>query len=446
MQTCGMAGEFLEYGACEGETLPSSEAGHCADGVDNDCNGLTDCQDPACASDPACTPTMTVDSGAVDSGMPDSGVADSGAVDSSAADSTAPFDAGEAGCPTGTLARTVGAHRSSLPSLLWTGEGYTVVIDEVVTEQPFTSELTFEKTDPTGARIAGPTAITPDDGVSRYWPRASFSGTEYAITYIQAEATTMLMRTDANLVPISGSEVSLAANNGYIGSTFGTAAVAWSGGTWGVAWAISTDSVTSTLYFSRFDGSGAPVGTVQTLGPYGLANNGTPMIATSTGWAIVASASPAVLLEIDMQGNPRTVTLPFDAFQASLATNGTEYGVVADAINPVEGNSMFAAVQVGGAVVPSSTASLGTSTSSLPGVVWVDGSFLALWSQTDASTVLPLLMATIPATGQAAAYPGAQFSTVTNAGFNQAAAGACGWGVVYGTFTAGAFDELEVRP
>jgi hypothetical protein len=432
-QTCAMAGEFLEYGTCDGEALPSPEKGHCADGVDNDCNGLTDCQDPSCATDPACAP-------AVDSGSP---------VDSGSADSSVPFDAAEAApgsCPTGPLARTVGAHPSILPSMVWTGDGYTIVIDEVVSQSPLTAQLTFEKTDSTGALLAGPTPITPSDGVSRFWPRVAFSGTQYGITFVQAETEIEFLRTDATLTPIPGSTVTLGPTNGLTGSTIGTAAVAWSGQTWGVAWSVSSNSVASTLYFERFDATGAPIGAAQTLGPYGLSDNGTPLIATSSGWAIVVSASPAVLLEIDPQGNVRTVTLPFDALRASLATNGALYGVVADAVNPTEGNSMFATVQVGGALVSSSVASLGTAQSSLPTVVWVDGSFLAVWSETYASDPLPLKMATIPASGGATAYPGTAFSTNTNAGFNNVGAGPCSWGVVYGTFTPGTLDELEVRP
>jgi hypothetical protein len=43
----------------EVEACPKSEAGQCADGVNNDAyqNDLTDCRDPACFSDPACRPT-----------------------------------------------------------------------------------------------------------------------------------------------------------------------------------------------------------------------------------------------------------------------------------------------------------------------------------------------------------------------------------------------------
>jgi hypothetical protein len=53
-QACLKKGEFGSFGPCVGETLPSPEAGHCTDGLDNDCNGLTDCADPACINDPAC--------------------------------------------------------------------------------------------------------------------------------------------------------------------------------------------------------------------------------------------------------------------------------------------------------------------------------------------------------------------------------------------------------
>ncbi|MCZ6754537.1 MAG: hypothetical protein O7E49_04410, partial [Gemmatimonadetes bacterium] len=35
---------------------PLSEAGLCSNGIDDDCDGLTDCADPDCAADPVCTP------------------------------------------------------------------------------------------------------------------------------------------------------------------------------------------------------------------------------------------------------------------------------------------------------------------------------------------------------------------------------------------------------
>jgi hypothetical protein len=58
MQTCAPAGEFGTVGACSGDKLPGSEAGHCSDGIDNDCNGATDCADSACAMAPACQGPM----------------------------------------------------------------------------------------------------------------------------------------------------------------------------------------------------------------------------------------------------------------------------------------------------------------------------------------------------------------------------------------------------
>jgi hypothetical protein len=57
-----MSGEFTKWTSCTGQALPTGE--NCTDGVDNDCNGLTDCKDPACAQDAsclaqACTPQTT---------------------------------------------------------------------------------------------------------------------------------------------------------------------------------------------------------------------------------------------------------------------------------------------------------------------------------------------------------------------------------------------------
>lgn len=51
-QTCASNGE--SWGACTGEVLPAPEGGHCDDGIDDDCNGLVDCADPACATASNC--------------------------------------------------------------------------------------------------------------------------------------------------------------------------------------------------------------------------------------------------------------------------------------------------------------------------------------------------------------------------------------------------------
>jgi len=52
MQTCSSDGR--SWGACVGQLLPTAESTQCMDGVDNDCNGLTDCADPSCTTAPAC--------------------------------------------------------------------------------------------------------------------------------------------------------------------------------------------------------------------------------------------------------------------------------------------------------------------------------------------------------------------------------------------------------
>jgi hypothetical protein len=54
-QTCDMKGAWLP---CAGEVLPAVEIGHCADGLDNDCNGAPDCFDFLCLFDPVCAPKL----------------------------------------------------------------------------------------------------------------------------------------------------------------------------------------------------------------------------------------------------------------------------------------------------------------------------------------------------------------------------------------------------
>lgn len=51
--TCAADGQSWGT-SCDGQVVPGSEAGKCGDGIDNDCNGIVDCKDPACNGDPAC--------------------------------------------------------------------------------------------------------------------------------------------------------------------------------------------------------------------------------------------------------------------------------------------------------------------------------------------------------------------------------------------------------
>jgi|GEM_PF-1953096 len=56
-QTCASDGK--SWGPCTGQVTPGSEGAACTDGLDNDCNGLVDCADPACLPAPACCVTTT---------------------------------------------------------------------------------------------------------------------------------------------------------------------------------------------------------------------------------------------------------------------------------------------------------------------------------------------------------------------------------------------------
>jgi hypothetical protein len=57
MQACVATGEFGTWNTCTGATTPVQE--NCTNGVDDDCNGKTDCADPACATNPACNTGCT---------------------------------------------------------------------------------------------------------------------------------------------------------------------------------------------------------------------------------------------------------------------------------------------------------------------------------------------------------------------------------------------------
>jgi hypothetical protein len=396
----------------------------------------------------------TLDTGSIPS--PDAGTDDAtiGTVDggSDASLTDAPFvDAGSSGppgdgslaCPTTLLNRAVGGHAAPA-GMTWWGAGYTLIIANG-------GQMSAETTDATGAFLAGPSAI-PSPTNQVYWPRVAFSGREYGITYRDG-STMSFMRTDAAFVPVAGSNLPVGNANHFFGNAFGTEAVAWSNQTWGVAWAQTTDTLNdATLYFQRFDTTGAPVAPAQVLGANGLSGVGVPMIATSEGWSILGSGSPAVLYEISVQGNVRTVSLPFNALTGSLASNGVEYGVAAD--QPPVGSSaaMFARVQVGGGVVAGSVATLGTPSANEPNVIWTGNDFLVTWSDlalqvSDTGYIYgPLRMARVSPSSTAGSFSGTPFTSRSDAGFHVVVAGACGWGALYMTYDDQSSLFLEVRP
>lgn len=56
VQTCDLSGA---WSPCMGQIKPGSEPGHCADSLDNDCNGKTDCAQFQCLFDAHCQVTCT---------------------------------------------------------------------------------------------------------------------------------------------------------------------------------------------------------------------------------------------------------------------------------------------------------------------------------------------------------------------------------------------------
>ena len=92
---CGLGFRCVSQKCRDATTCQRAEV--CGDGADNDCNGLADCEDLACAT--ACksidggVDAGVVDAGAVDAGAVDAGAVDAGAVDAGAVDAGA-VDAG----------------------------------------------------------------------------------------------------------------------------------------------------------------------------------------------------------------------------------------------------------------------------------------------------------------------------------------------------------------
>jgi hypothetical protein len=57
MQTCTSSGEFAKYGPCTGAVTPVGEI--CNNGIDDSCDGKTDCADPTCATNTVCMSACT---------------------------------------------------------------------------------------------------------------------------------------------------------------------------------------------------------------------------------------------------------------------------------------------------------------------------------------------------------------------------------------------------
>jgi hypothetical protein len=307
-----------------------------------------------------------------------------------------------------------------------------------------TGALKAETVDGTGALTSGPKTI--DQNSDHTGPRIGFSGTEYGITYLTSNCGTYFIRTDTSFVPIPQSLVALNPK-GTPCSGGNAAAVAWSNGLWGVTWStividpsMNYDYV-AVQYFQSFDVTGAATAPAETLGRTLLPTIGTPIVATSNGWAVLGSG---VLYEIPIHGSVHAITLPVTG---SLAANPTEYAVVG--AYTAGGTTIgFVRVQIGGGVVSSSVASLGSSLATGANIIWNGQNFVAIWAE----NAYPLAIATIPPDSTAGAIGGSvlvpaqpgQAGTVTM-GPDLLVAGECGWAFV-GDRLSGSTTFLIVNP
>jgi hypothetical protein len=309
-----------------------------------------------------------------------------------------------------------------------------VAIDQVVSPSPWHTEIFLQRTDPSGAPLGALVPLTVDDGVSSLWPSVAFSGTEFAVAYLDGTTRRATMqRADANLQPIPGSTVVLGAPAGN--QTL--AAVAFSNGRWAAAWSESGGGV----WLQRFDTSGATVGTAIDLGTGWLSENGTSLIPTATGWAVLGTGNTTTLFEVSADGAVTPTVLPFSSGRGSLATDGTQYFVVVG-----DNTGHFARVAQGGGVISGSVAMLGGALTTLTNVLYVGGQVRVFWSESQASDLQPYFTVLLPVDFQGTAISGTPLDTQSNAAFNRALAGACGWAVVYTTFDSTELAHLEVRP
>lgn len=326
--------------------------------------------------------------------------------------------------------RDVSTETSALPSLTWVGSGYVIAVDELASPR----QIRLQRTDARGTVVAGPFTLTAP-GAQPLWPSISFSGRKFGVTYLDDRSSprrAYFARADASLQLIPGSELALGSANFAALS----ARVAWNAplGEWGVAWAQG-----SQVHFERLSSTGVSLGAV-VLGAGSLSDNGNPLVATLTGWAVVASGNPARVIEVGA-GAPVSITLPINANRASIAFGGGQFAVVGD------GNATgvrFVRLQ-GGAVVANSTLSLGSTRANLPSVGFDGQSFLTVWSETASGSPAPLKLARISPSATTAMVAGTALTTKTNAGFQSLSVGSCGYGLTYVVF-ASVPTTLEVHP
>ncbi len=386
------------------------------------------------------------DAGLVDAGLVVDAGSDAGLVIDAGSDAGVPVDAGvpiDAGygppnCPVTTTIRDVSAMTSALPNVIWVGSGYVVAVDERVTTTAW--EVSLQRTDARGGLVAGPSPISPVDGSSSIWPSVAFSGSEYAITWLDDRAAprrVYFARANANLQKLPGSEVVLSPTTG----TASGARVVWSPALsqWGVAWS------TTQVVFQRFDAAGVSLGQVS-LGTGTVSEAGNPLVATPTGWALVISGNSPNVVELGT-GAPVVTPLPGTAQRASIAYGAGQLAVAHDmAAQPIQ----FLRVQ-GGAVVANSTLTVGTMTTAirpnLPSLGWNGAAFFVVWSETASGHANQLLSAAIAPTMMSGNVVGTPLTVRSNAGFNSLAIGSCGFALTYGTFSSPTMpDALEIHP
>ncbi|MBX7116712.1 MAG: choice-of-anchor D domain-containing protein [Myxococcaceae bacterium] len=384
------------------------------------------------------------DAGSPDAGIPDAGLGDAGTPDSGVADAGSfdggTLDAGGLTCPTAPAVRNIGAYRSALPDLVWWGAGYTAVLDEVVSENPFTLQLYLEKTDALGQRLGARMVLTANNnGVSDFWPRIDFSGSEYGITFLhglQTPRRATFMRADAALNPLAGSTLTL----GGTGVQQTGTAVAWGHGQWGVAWADNG------IWFRRLTAAGVPAAPAKHVGSGALSDNGKTLIATPNGWAIVASANPGLVYEIGVDDSVRSVTLPFNTHRSSIATDGTQYAVATAATGNLSAAGAFARVLIGGGVITDSSAVFGSRWAQLPNVVWHGGEFVITWNETISGTPRPILIAKVSANAVNPVITGTALTAGDSSAFHQLVASPCGLGLLHSNFDPYGLQWFEVHP
>jgi hypothetical protein len=366
----------------------------CGNGKDDDCNGLADCADSACATSPAC---VTV------------------------------------ACAPGAEVRLTLGTTSGTPDVAWSGSELAVTW---MNQKPNASlpqgDLDFGmvRVDSSGQPIGAPFAVTMD-GLMAHGPRLTWSGTDWVIALatvaadlsknlIQVRRVSTAGAPGANVLTLGQgwpASVSADPTSGELGVLWGVTAsnnqpaltlissaqsigaanvmttggnwddygdVAWMGSGWGAVWTQQVNNMIG-VYFGRFDAQGLPLG-----GPTQLDSGQGgyfPRIAWSgQQFAVTFSQSSGVWLRrFDATGASIGTALQFatQGGSADIAWTGSVFAIAWEDARVATPSIWVGEIDaMGQSVGQPRQVSCGTAASSRPAIAVAGSNLAVTWDDT----------------------------------------------------------------